>query len=341
MVKYMKIVVAGPLPTKNGSGGVAVVTENLAKEFVKLGNEVIVLSKDAPNYHRVQSFEVRSFNIHSIKYIKKERIDLIISCLDYSFFMSFINLKCYKIHLLHGFPEFKDYSMIKLNLMHLADKVIEAKFDKILANSEFTGFINKQIYNLKVKGTYKIGLDDYQLNSIGRNNNIIEKRSGLLYVGRIIKAKNIDLAINAFLESKINQKFKIVGYGSELNFLKTKYSNNFEICFTGYANHDHISKYYRQSKVFISLNPSEPFGITYLEALANGLYVIAPNTGGQVDFLKKFPGRYSLVNVNDINSIVCGIEKGFNSMLRPLDKEELLDLSYKNTCKDIIESIDL
>ncbi|MCZ2465780.1 glycosyltransferase [Limosilactobacillus vaginalis] len=162
-----------------------------------------------------------------------------------------------------------------------------------------------------------------------------------MYVGRIVKAKRLDKALEAVCHMPPThyQKFNIWGYGTEESKLRNKYKDNSQIIFNGAMNHFDVSKAYQMNKVFISLNPAEPFGITYEEAIANGLYVVAPNTGGGVEFLKQFPNRCSLVDVNDIQSIINGLEEGLHSNLNPLTDKELDSLSYSNTAKQIFKVI--
>lgn len=238
---------------------------------------------------------------------------------------------------MHGFTTLKHYSLQKFFIMHLVDKSISKKYDSILANSKFTKFINEEIFDNRVNGVFTIGLDSNELLKCQKSNG---PKSGVLYVGRLVKAKGVDKALLAFLklnqENSFNSNFTVVGYGNEYETLVHRFRDNKNIQFLGSIDHSKIQELYRKSKVFISLNPSEPFGITYEEAIANGLFVIAPDTGGQVDFLTRYPGRYALVNVDNIDSICEGIKKGLMSNLSNVSKEELNNMSYIKTLKEII-----
>lgn len=330
----MRIIIAGPLPTKEISGGVAVFTSNLAQEAVRLGNQVLVLTKRP--HKNAYPFNVES--IWNLKAIRNFKADVLISSLDYSLIISFFNLKCKKIHILHGFTNFKSYSLFKLCLMHCIDKYIREKFNVLLSNSEFTRDINEEIYDIKSDGTFSIGIEEAQLNKIMSSSKTQEKKN-LLYVGRIVPAKGVEKAIKAFILSNSGQNFNIVGYGAELSKLKKDYFNWKSVIFLGPIGHNRIQDIYEHSKAFISLNPFEPFGITYEEAIANGLFVIAPKTGGQVDFLKQFPGRYKLVDPKNTEEVSEAINEGLSSDLKPLSKKILRTLSYKKTFLSIIKFI--
>jgi glycosyltransferase involved in cell wall biosynthesis len=335
----MKILIAGPLPTSKVSGGVAVFTKNLAKEAADEGYKVLV----ATDTKRKKSNEdlllnnIKLCSYCNVYRIKKFNPDIIISSLYYSFVLSFFNLKGKKIHILHGFTTLKHYSLQKFFIMHLIDKSILKKYDFILANSKFTKFINEEIFGNRVNGVFTIGLDSNELLKCQKSNG---PKSGVLYVGRLVKAKGVDKALLAFLklnrENSFNSNFTVAGYGNEYETLVHRFGDNKNIQFLGSIDHSKIQELYRKSKVFISLNPSEPFGITYEEAIANGLFVIAPDTGGQVDFLTRYPGRYALVNVDNIDSICEGIKKGLMSNLSNVSKEELNNMSYIKTLKEII-----
>lgn len=336
----MKIIIAGPLPSQKSNGGVAVFTECLAKEAARAGNDVLVLTNKAGlTSYKFSNHKIIKKSIWNIPAIKRFKPELVISSLQYSLLFCFLNLRTVKVHILHGFTGFKYYSSTKFYIMHFIDVVIRKKFDYLLANSTFTKLINEEVFNIKSDGYFYIGLEREALKKItdtsGKNSN----KKDVLFIGRIVPAKGVEKSIKAFLRLKCTSNFKIAGYGSELALLKQKYKLNKNIEFEGMVDQDQALKLYRESKVFISLNPSEPFGITYVEAIANGMFVVAPRTGGQVEFLSMFPGRYCLVNPDNENSVMEGIEKGLESNLLPLDNTDLQSLSFENTYLSIIKTL--
>lgn len=334
----MKILIAGPLPTTTYSGGVAVFDKNIALELAKK-NDVLIVSNNKSNLISPNIKNAKFYEINKIRHFKP---DIIISSLWYSLFFSLGFSKITKIHILHGFTNFVSYSSIKFNLMHLIDKFIRKNFDYFLANSQFTKLINEQIFDLRVDGIFTIGLDSDLIRSLVlKNKRKKSNNKNIVFLGRIVPAKKLDVALKAVAElpSHTFNEFNIYGYGSEASLLKKKYSKNPNIRFRGPVNHERIEDAYKNSKVFISLNPSEPFGITYEEAIANGLFVVAPCTGGQVDFLTQFPDRCSLVDINNVNSVKKGIEKGLNSDVSPMSNESISKMGYEKTVKEIISVI--
>lgn len=332
------------MPDEKKSGGVAVFDKNLALQLADDKNNRILIATNHPklvNRKADYPSNVSFTKIQNIFQLKKFNADIIISSLWYSLFFCFLFKKAKRIHTLHAFPDFVSYRILKFNAMHLIDKFLRRKFNYIIANSKFTRYLYESIFNIDVDGLYTIGLDDNVISFLKViNDKSYQRENDILYVGRIVKAKHLDRALEAVLHlsKKEYSQFNIWGYGNEEMKLRQKYDND-KIVFHGAMNHANVYKTYQKNKVFISLNPAEPFGITYEEAVANGLYVIAPNTGGCVDFLKQFPNRCSLVEVNNIESIIQGIKKGLRSNLEPLTDEELDKLSYSNTAKQIFEVI--
>lgn len=334
----MRIIVAGPLPRKNSNGGVAVFDTNIARELSK-NNDVLLVSKGTYQVSRNSKKEYVS--IFDIRKLRAFDPDIIISSLWYSLFFIFGFKKTKKIHILHGFTNFSSYSSFKFYIMHAVDCVLRRKYEFFLANSTFTKFINEQIFNLKVDGVFNIGLDHDLIESLKQGKETNERENNIIFVGRIVKAKKLERALEAIsiLDKNLFNEFKIYGYGNEKKILEEKYAENKKISFKGPITHKNIKNAYNNSKVFISLNPSEPFGITYEEALANGLFVIAPNTGGQVKFLKKFPCRVALVDVDNIDSICGALKRGLTTKLAPLTSKELENMSYKKTSEEILAVI--
>lgn len=326
----MRILVAGPLPKGKTSGGVAVFTQNIAKEAVLQNHTVMIATQGKKaNYDHNH---IRIENIFNVVKILRFQPDLVISSLQYSLILSFYNLKCKKVHILHGFTNFSYYTSSRFFLMHAVDRIVRKRYDYFIANSQYTEYINKVIFNVKSDGIIYIGISDKQLNYLEKNTNRnYGKRTGVLYVGRLVPAKNVEIAIKSFnLLKNTNNKFDILGYGPEYRRLYDKYHND-SVRFRGSISYENVIKHYLTSKVFISLNDSEPFGITYVEALASGMFIIAPNRGGQVEFLKRFPGRYKLVDVDNEDNICDAIKIGLQSNLKPLTKKQLEKLSYKET----------
>lgn len=333
----MRIFVLGPIPDSKRNGGVAVFTQNLVLQLQQEGHDVVLFSKYQKPKHNLNGVEIRRLRELSMS-IKKSRPQLIISSLWYSLLLiKHRNLTT--VHLLHGFTNLKDYSKLKFLGMLLFDSIIRKKVNFVLANSSFTHVINEKIYNLNVDGDFQIGLPNSEISQLIQK---VKKDNTVLYLGRFVKAKNVVLIENEFIRAFQDEpiKLEIVGYGTELDSITKIAEGNDRIKIVGPVQNNLVSDYFKRARVFVSLNPAEPFGITYLEALVANCFIIAPNTGGQVEILQKFPDRVKLVDIQDKFEIRNAMKYGMIQELS--DFSEVYDvekLTYKRTVDDILKVI--
>lgn len=103
----------------------------------------------------------------------------------------------------------------------------------------------------------------------------------ILSLGRIAKEKSIDVVISALpklIEKLPNAMMVIVGEGNEIENL-TKFAASMgvgdHVMFTGGKPWDEIGKYYQLGNVFCSASVSETQGLTFAEAMAGGIPVVA------------------------------------------------------------------
>lgn len=155
----------------------------------------------------------------------------------------------------------------------------------------------------------------------------------VLMASRLVKEKNIDLAINVFNE--LNKKFSglglfIVGSGPEEVRLKSLAKNNKNIIFESWVSD--LSDYYASSDIFLLTSNYEGWGMTVIEASFCGLPVVMTDVGCAGEFLK-----------NNYNGIVCpvGDEQKILESLRFLieNKEEREKISNNtfNSYQDLIK----
>lgn len=103
----------------------------------------------------------------------------------------------------------------------------------------------------------------------------------ILSLGRVAHEKNIDAIIQAMpaiLEEKPNVKLVIVGDGpvrKELEELVEKLALSPAVIFTGAVEWCDVGLYYQLGTLFVSASTSETQGLTYLEAMASRIPVVA------------------------------------------------------------------
>jgi alpha-1,6-mannosyltransferase len=110
----------------------------------------------------------------------------------------------------------------------------------------------------------------------------------LLYAGRLVPEKNLSLLVNA-VELLPTQEYRllIAGDGILRTQLETecRRRNLNHVVFLGHiGDRENLAACYANCDVFAHPNPQEPFGIAPLEAMAAGLPLVAPDSGGVTSY---------------------------------------------------------
>lgn len=109
--------------------------------------------------------------------------------------------------------------------------------------------------------------------------NLQETDVVLLSLSRVSKEKKINEVVAAYPEIKAqipNVRLVIAGDGPILEDLKQlNKEQGLDIVFVGGVDHDQVSRYYQMADLYINASDSESQGLTYLEAFANRLPIIA------------------------------------------------------------------
>lgn len=153
----------------------------------------------------------------------------------------------------------------------------------------------------------------------GRENSPrFENKLNVLYIGRLIKIKGVDLLITAVaqLKNEFPIELTIVGDGEERPRLeeKTKALSLTE-CVHFEGSQRNTAHYYRNANVFVY--PSicrEVFGISIVEAMAYGLPTIANKVGGVPEIIESGVNGY-LTNEMSSMGIAVSLKAVFTSYL--------------------------
>lgn len=134
----------------------------------------------------------------------------------------------------------------------------------------------------------------------------------LLYIGRISKEKNIAEIIEAmpdYMHTRPEIRFLIIGGGPEMERLKNRTVEMGladRILFAGPKPWDKIGLYYQIGDVFVSASRSETQGLTYIEAMAAGLPVVARQDKCLDDILINGHNGYDFTNKEEL---IKGLDK--------------------------------
>lgn len=134
---------------------------------------------------------------------------------------------------------------------------------------------------------------------------IEEKDKVVLYIGRISKEKNIEeilIAMKSYLNERENVKLVLIGDGPEKNALENRAKElgiDNQTIFAGERPWNEIGMYYQIGDVFVSASQSETQGLTYIEALASGLPVVAKADKCLEGVLKDNINGYAFHNQED------------------------------------------
>ena len=334
----MRIAIFGPINGKNYFGGVATFDENLAIAFKKIcsTNDVYVYSKQAEEPFS-DAYGVHFLPVNFLTAFCIKNFDVAIFSLDYAAYLPIIKARK-KAYFLHGFFSLVAYSPLKTILAILYQKIFLKYADYIIGNSFFTCFINREVYNIVSDGHVKLGVSYPYLKQLSACD-VKKEPYTVLFAGRLVKAKNIDKIVQAMkcLQNLTSRTYllRIVGDGELKEYLaEYVHKNNLNVEFCGTVDQHEIVKFYKISQIFISLNPTEPFGITFCEALLAGCQIVCPNTGGQVEFLKQYPDSVEMLPDLEPETIAKAIMK-LDWTLKPT-KIDIKNFTYEETGKNIL-----
>lgn len=179
----------------------------------------------------------------------------------------------------HMFNEYRDAwrglprvaFSLAMHYLRLWDQSAARRVDYFVANSQTVRRRINTFYRREAKVIHPpCDLDRFEVS--GRVDDYY------LFVGRLVRYKRADLAVEVF--SKTNRRLVVVGSGPEEKALKSKAAKNVE--FLGWVSDDEIAKLYSHCRALV-FPGEEDFGIVPVEAQASGRPVIAYGKGGATE----------------------------------------------------------
>jgi 1,2-diacylglycerol 3-alpha-glucosyltransferase len=128
----------------------------------------------------------------------------------------------------------------------------------------------------------------------------------MIYIGRVSQEKNIEEIIGAmpeYMKERPIVRFVIVGSGPALDKLMHMVGQlglTDRFVFTGSQPWDSIGLFYQMGDVFVSASKSETQGLTYIEAMASGLPVVARQDKCLEDILEQGWNGYTFTNQREL-----------------------------------------
>jgi glycosyltransferase involved in cell wall biosynthesis len=132
------------------------------------------------------------------------------------------------------------------------------------------------------------------VDKIGNGVRTSHERRNILYVGRMVSIKGVDLLIRAFHKASSHYddlRLILVGRGQELDQYRSLVKNlgiESKVTIPGHVAEDALWYYYSIADLFVypSIAGSEAFGITLLEAMRYHIPCLVPDTGGGKEVIK-------------------------------------------------------
>ena len=148
-----------------------------------------------------------------------------------------------------------------------------------------------------------------------------------LYVGRLVKHKNVENLIQCFNKHFTNKSaiLKIIGSGNEEIYLKQKYASD-QVLFLGKMLNNNIINDFRNASCLVCPSIFEPWGLVINEALSAGLPVITTKNVG---------ASYDLVKDKNTGMIASNMQDFGNKMLELYNNNDLL-IDFSKNASDLM-----
>ena len=202
----------------------------------------------------------------------------------------------------------------------LVEKIMVNLTDKIITVSKKTKTDLMAVKSSEKSVVIPNGIDFNYINKI----NPSDEKSDIIFAGRLIKEKNVDILIKtiAIVKERIPDiKCFIIGDGPErakLERLVQELDIDNNVSFKGFMkNYNDLISYMKASKVFVLPSTREGFGIVVIEANACGLPVVVVN--------HKMNAASDLI-INNKNGIISDFSKEdiAENIISMIDKKKIM-----------------
>ena len=363
----MKIAMVGQFPPH--IGGVGVHIHSLSKELIRQGHEVYVITyphKDIRDIDGIHVIGTKGVNIPGLRglffainakkelkeLIEREDIDIIHG--HYLFPAGWASVKAGKSTntktyvTSHGSDMFELYKKQAYTRPLIRKVLKDADVVLAVSNALKDEIIKTKIPNIEKKVRLHWNSVDINKFKTTKENeskfrkelvhefNIAADKPIILFVGNIIKRKNVDLLLEAKKQMNTKANLVVVGDGPLLEQLKTKAEKEYfdgnldNVYFTG--SRTDVEDIIPSCDLLVLPSFTESFGLVLIEALACGKPVIGSNVGGIKEIITEDVGL--LIDPNDSKDLANAIDR----ILTDNDLMEKFKSNARNRAKDFAET---
>ena len=363
----MKIAMVGQFPPH--IGGVGVHIHSLSKELIRQGHEVYVITyphKDIRDIDGIHVIGTKGVNIPGLRglffainakkelkeLIEREDIDIIHG--HYLFPAGWASVKAGKSTntktyvTSHGSDMFELYKKQAYTRPLIRKVLKDADVVLAVSNALKDEIIKTKIPNIEKKVRLHWNSVDINKFKTTKENeskfrkelvhefNIAADKPIILFVGNIIKRKNVDLLLEAKKQLNTKANLVVVGDGPLLEQLKAKaekeyFDGNLEnVYFTG--SRTDVEDIIPSCDLLVLPSFTESFGLVLIEALACGKPVIGSNVGGIKEIITDDVGL--LIDPNDSEDLTKAIDR----ILTDKNLMEKFKSNARNRAKDFAET---
>lgn len=172
--------------------------------------------------------------------------------------------------------------------------------------------------------------------------NLVGKKV-ILYVGRLIALKNIDIVINTFnVENDPNRLLVVVGDGDEKEYLKHLCIGRTDVIFTGALHGDALYAWYNIAQLFVLPSIIESFGAVVNEALQGGCKCLVSDVAGSCCLINEGQNGYSIPpnNIEEWKNSITEILNTVDSIKPNLElRQSNMPFSFNEYMDNLINRI--
>lgn len=347
---------------KPAINGVVTSIINLSEELTKIGHDVkiLTLSRNVSSYKEGNVFYIKSipFNVYpevrASVLLFDELLDELVAwkpdvvhsqCEFFTYTYGKLVAKrahCPLVHTYHTmYEDYSSYLKIKKELgkhiiafmskNRLRDATVVVaptiKVRRILKSYEITKEIKIVPTGIDLS-KYDYDLKDTDIIKLKGKYNIPLNSKILLYLGRLGKEKNLIELLNSFnvlINSNKNVHLLIVGGGpfeSKVRDTVEKLKLTKFVTMTGMVNPEEVPNFYKAADIFVSASQSETQGLTYIEAISNGLALVC-----------KYDECLENVLIDGYNGYFFKDSNEFSEKINYILNNDLLDKLKSNSLK--------